>query len=354
MRKLVTIRKVLDIQPIKDADRIELLSVGGWKVIAQKGLYKVNDLVLYCEVDTFLPVSPEFEFLRKSSYKRLPDGTEGFRIKTMKMKNVVSQGLVLPLSDYPDEDFSDTKKDYSELLGATKYEEPIPSQLSGEIFGSFPTYIIPKTDQERIQNLSDEIEYLSSLEYEISEKIDGCSTSYYLYNDHFGICSRNLELKPKDNLAQQEINVKYKIEEQLKSCGKNIAIQGELIGPGIQGNPYKLNQKDFYVFDIYDIDNQRYFTSEERLELIKSFNMKHVPILNHKANMISPLIPMSCDSEELTKTQIDFIIQDLLLISEGESTITSGVIREGLVWKSVDGNKSFKTISNKYLLKGEK
>ncbi len=98
-RKLATIRRITKIEPIENADKIEKVSVGGWNVIAAKEVgHKVGDLVIYCEIDSFLPVKSEYEFLRKSSYKKMPDGTEGFRLKTMKMRGAISQGLILPLS----------------------------------------------------------------------------------------------------------------------------------------------------------------------------------------------------------------------------------------------------------------
>jgi RNA ligase (TIGR02306 family) len=98
-RKLATIRKITDITPIEGADKIELATVGGWKVVVAKDAgHKVGDLVVYCEIDSFLPIRDEFEFLRKSSYKKMSDGTEGFRLKTSKLRGQISNGLILPLS----------------------------------------------------------------------------------------------------------------------------------------------------------------------------------------------------------------------------------------------------------------
>lgn len=97
-RKLATIRKILDLQPIEGADKIELVTIDGWKVVVAKDVgHKVGDFVVYCEIDSFLPIKPEFEFLRKSSYKKMGD-QEGFRLKSIRLKNTLSQGLVLPLS----------------------------------------------------------------------------------------------------------------------------------------------------------------------------------------------------------------------------------------------------------------
>jgi RNA ligase (TIGR02306 family) len=338
MRKLVTIRKILEIIPIPSADCIEIVKVGGWQCIAKKEEFKINDLCIYLEIDSFLPIKEEFEFLRKSCYKKLEDGTEGFRLKTIKLRGQLSQGLVLPLSMFPNIDFSDTKKDYAEELGVTKYEPPVPANLSGEVDGLFPTYLVPKTDEERIQNLYSGIQFLQKLEYEVTEKANGTSTTYIYNNGEFMVCSRNLKLKtPNENLTQYQIALRHDLENKLKNLNKNIAIQGELIGEGIQGNPYKIKGKEFYVFNMYDIDNKKYYDSEQRLIITKVLKLNHVPII-HKF--------FTFDKSD-----------NLLEMASGRSFINPQVNREGLVFKSstLGANiKSFKVISNEYLLKNEK
>ena len=350
-RKLVTIRKILKIEEIKNSDFLELVHVGGWQAVVQKGIHKLNDLVLYAEIDSFFPIKEQYEFLRKSSYKVMHDSSEGFRIKSMKLRKVLSQGLVLSLSDYPDIDFSDTKKDYSDDLGVKLYETPVPENMSGKVIGQFPVHYCPKTDQERCQNLLDELEEYSKLTWEVTEKLDGCSVTFINKDNKFHICSRNLELVPHDNLVQQKINIKYKIEEQLKQYNLNLAIQGELIGPKIQNNPYELKEKDYYVFDVYDINNQRYYTSHERLLLCKGFNFKHVPLMSDVDLKMNDIIT-ELNPNESNKLRL---LNCLLKCSEGKSELNKNTTREGLVFKSkelVDGNtKSFKVISNKYLLR---
>ncbi len=201
-RKLATIRKITNITPIEGADKIELVTVGGWKVVAAKDVnHKIGDLVVYCEIDSFLPIKEEFEFLRKSSYKKLSDGTEGFRLKTIKLRGQVSQGLILPIKELSIFQFASSSNlsegdDVTDILGITKYEPPIPAELAGKVKGGFP-HFIPKTDEERVQNLSkeyDEWKLQSKHKFYVTEKLDGSSATYYIKDGVFGVCSRNLEL----------------------------------------------------------------------------------------------------------------------------------------------------------------
>ena len=158
-RKLASVRKISDLSPIEGADKIEVATIDGWKVVVAKDVgHKVGDLVIYCEIDSFLPIKPEFEFLRKSSYKKMVDGREGFRLKTIKLRGQVSQGLILPLSliEYTNVNF-EIGMDVTLMLGINKYDPPIPAELAGKVKGLFPSFI-PKTDEERVQNLSKEYE----------------------------------------------------------------------------------------------------------------------------------------------------------------------------------------------------
>ena len=181
LRKLASIRKISDIQIIPGADMIELAIVDGWKVVVAKNVgHKVGDMVVYCEIDSFLPIKEEFEFLQKSSYKKMSDGTEGFRLRTIKLKGQVSQGLILPLKDLqlPNKDLLEVGMDVTNLLGISKYEPPIPAELSGKVKGLFPSFL-RKTDEERIQNLSDEYENLKQHKFYVTEKLDGSSATFY-------------------------------------------------------------------------------------------------------------------------------------------------------------------------------
>lgn len=148
MRKLVTIKTITDIQPIPEADAIDVATVNhGWKVVVKKGEYKIGDNVLYVEVDSWVPnrIAP---FLSKNREPREYNGVLGERLKTQKFRGQLSQGLILPLSiltGYIDEALDG---DFSNILGVQKWEAPVPTQLSGDLVGGFPSRI-PKTDQER-------------------------------------------------------------------------------------------------------------------------------------------------------------------------------------------------------------
>jgi RNA ligase (TIGR02306 family) len=137
IRKLASIRKVKDVKPIEGADVIELILIDGWQCVSKIGQLKKDDLCVYFEIDSFCPEKPEFEFLRKSSFKTMADGSTGFRLKTIRLKEQLSQGLVLPLSEVNLSDVNEGD-DVTEILGIKKYEPPIPACLAGEVRGPVP------------------------------------------------------------------------------------------------------------------------------------------------------------------------------------------------------------------------
>lgn len=339
MRKLASIRKIRNIEPIEGADRIEVATVDGWKIVVNKGLHEIGDLIIYCEIDSFLPIREEFEFLRKTSFKKMADGSEGFRLKTIRMRGTYSQGLVLQYSVLPKGDFK-VGEDVTEILKIRKYEAPIPPSLEGEVKGMFPSFI-RKTDEERIQNYAEEYDEFRKHSFFVSEKLDGTSCTMY-YNaklaedidDLFGVCSRNLNLKETEKSTQWKLARKLDIETNMKKLGRNLAIQGEIIGEGIQKNLYKILGQQFRVFNIFDIDNHRYLPKDEMLQIIKSFGLETVPTVYKNI--------------DLPET-----IEDILKMAEGNSLLNRKLSREGLVWVSNNTEQriSFKTISNKFLLK---
>lgn len=346
-RKLATIRKINKILPIENADAIELAFVDGWQCVVKKGEFNVGDLGVYFEIDSFLPCIEPFLFLEKNGRKKLEDGSEGYRLRTIKLRKVLSQGLLLHITAFPklSEVFKDSVgEDVTEILGIKKWEAPIPIALQGQIKRYFPSFI-KKTDQERIQNHPEYFDLYKDVEFEITEKLDGTSATYYLKDGEFGICSRNVEFKLNEenfeNLYVKIARDKY-IEDILKKNNKNIALQGEIAGPGIQGNPLHLEKIDFFLFDIWDIDQQRYFTVPERWNFIYDAEIiNHVPCLK-KVNTI------------FTEIQT---MDELLSYAKGNSILATSLKREGLVFKSTTliGNDvlSFKVINNDYLL-GEK
>lgn len=339
-RKLASIQRVDKIQPIPGADNIVCATVLGWELVTQKTNFKEGDLCVFFEVDSFLPVREEFEFLRKACFKSTKNLGDGFRLKTIKLRGQVSQGLILPIESLfrLDEVREELKiaDDLTEILNVQKYEKPIPSQLQGKIRGNFPSFI-PKNDQERAQNLVGKLRYKLNDVFEATLKVDGSSMTVYNKDDVFGVCSRNLDLKDEDNNLYWKVAKAYNLEEFLK--GKNLALQGELMGPGVQGNREQLPNHKFYIFDVWDIDAQRYYTPTERHDFVcKNMLLDHVPSIT---------MLQLCDI-----VKEDSIIPDLLKYAEEIKSINHP-IAEGVVFKSLDGKFSFKIINNEYLLKEE-
>jgi hypothetical protein len=317
MRKLVTIRTVSEVNPIPDADTIECLTVEGWKVVSQKGNFKPGDPCVYFEIDSFLPDgNPLWQDLVDKSSREY-EGRKGHVLRTIKLRGQVSQGFCIPLHEFPEimdellQKYHDgvyftriweqvetanprfiatdaftryRDRDWADVLGVVKYEPPIPAELAGLVKGSFPSFI-KKTDQERCQNLATEIFVDNAgARYEVTTKLDGSSCTVYRFNGELGVCSRNLELKicdeNKDNtLVRILFDNLFNISLEQ---GRNIAVQGEVMGPGIQGNREQLKKPEFYIFDIFDIDRGEYVSPAERHALVEQFctfwpQIKHVP-----------------------------------------------------------------------------
>lgn len=346
MRKLATIRTIDDIQPIDGADAIDVATVGGWNVVVKKGEHTVGESVVFCEIDSWLPfaVAP---FLCDVDRPKEFEGVVGARLRTKKLRGIVSQGLILPISVVMGDVFHfDEDEDVTDRLGILKYEKPVSAQLQGMARGNFPTFI-PKTDQERIQNckkdLHDWVE--RALTFEVSEKLDGSSCTIYGVSEEsedgsslvyrIGVCSRNLDLKETEGNTFWSTARSSGAYDALVKSGVNYAIQGEVIGNGIQGNQYKLTGADFYVFDIYDINARKYLSSAERMAFCDAHKLKHAPVVH-----------------DVFKVDVHDI-QALLKMADGASHLNQSN-REGLVFKCIEIPEiSFKAISNKWLLKNE-
>ena len=351
-RKLASIQRIREIRPIEGADAIELTIINSWQVVVAKNVGpKVDDFVVYCEIDSFLPIREEFEFLRKSSYKKMGD-QEGFRLKTIKLRGQVSQGLIVPIHVLPLLEMVHEGQDVTEMLGIVKYEPPVPAQLAGQAKGYFPGFI-RKTDEERVQNLTNEYEgwkITSSHKFYATEKLDGSSATFYIRDGEFGVCSRNLELsdpgefvpgnvmcddgieRPKQENTFWKVAREMDIRKKLLSTHRNICVQGELIGEGIQKNPYKIKGHTVRFYNAFDIDKQERLGIREFLYLIEILGFESVPILSHEFH--------------LPET-----IEELLKFSEGKSVLNGDTEREGIVIRSWDTSISFKAISNKFLMK---
>ena len=358
-RKMATIQKIRDLRPIEGADRIEVATINNWNVVVAKDVgHKIGDFVVYCEIDSFLPIKPEFEFLRKTSFKKMGE-QEGFRLKTIRMRGQFSQGLILPIKvlEGPDEykigishqpqgdvlqlgPYDDALVitegvDVSKELGIVKYEPPIPAELTGVMKGNFPSFL-RKTDEERIQNLTDEYEEYKKMDtkWYATEKLDGSSSTYYLSSDDFGVCSRNIDLKPSETNSFWKAAHELGIEEVLNDYKTDVSIQGELIGEGIQGNPYKLKGQTVRFFNLFDIQNQKWFSFPDFRRWMELAGLGTVPIIDYDF--------------KLPET-----IEELIEYADGMSVLNPQTRREGVVIRSYDRKISFKVISNKFLLKSK-
>ena len=334
MRKLVTIETIGNIEAIEGADRIEVATVRGWKVIVKKDEFSVDDLCLFHEIDSFLPNEPQYEFLLKGSKLKsiVVDGgiKEGIRLRSVRLRGQISQGLCLPV---PADITGDVGDDVSEQLGVVLYEPQRPTIMGGEAKGSFPTFV-PKTDEERIQNIPEILEEPWPEDwFYVTEKLDGTSLTVFRHKEEFNVCSRNINLR-KGPTVYWEIAKKYDLESILD---EGIAIQGEIVGPGIQGNPLKLKERQLFVFNVWDMVTQSYLDYENFILACKRYSLVTVPILDNSFSL-------------------NLSLRELLELANGPSVLEN-VPREGIVIRSKtehlwnNERLSFKVVSNDYLLK---
>lgn len=362
-RKMVTVRTVTKVTKHPDADFLDICEVDGWNVITKLNEFQVGDKGFYFEIDSVVPTEDQrFAFLdNKAKHQILTNDKferiefRGFKIKTMKMKGVLSQGLLLPLSSINTKgkavDPSKFKEDYdyAPAFKVIKFEPWLDARGNGQSKGNFPS-IIQKTDQERIQNLKSKWDQFADKDVQITIKLDGSSLTAYKISDvekygstvededkgiYVGVCSRNLEIKESDDSAFWNVAKQFEIPQKLRNAVflPNIAIQGEFISPSIQKNYEKVNKSEFHVFSVFDIDKQEYLKPNDALYVCKIANIKHVPII------------FEGKLSDFAKS-----VDELLLKAEGPG-MNPGVSREGIVIKALDGSFSFKAISNAYLCK---
>lgn len=398
MRKLATIRRVDSIREIPGADAIEVAQIGGWDVVTKKGEFKAGDLGIYFEIDSMLPLSnPAFWFLDKKIGPEGYTGTDRYRLKTVRLRKQLSQGLLLPITAFSNISYASVNiregEDLTEILNIEKYESPserqdnAPSEKGRSRTKPWP-FFLQKTDQERVQNISHTL--LSRLEetFEVSVKLDGSSMTVYVldpsspYYDEavelrrkkelsklsfigklvykaknffkakepiVGVCSRNIDLaiEEDNNFSNyvRENGVVAKIQKAISAgfLPKSVAFQGELIAPSIQSNYEKVSKPEWYVFDVFNIDSQEYFKPKSAKIMVESVfgrGLGYVPIVSRDFKLW----------EEGEEKDSRAIVDKLLKIAEGPG-MNEGVMREGLVFKSNDSPVSFKCISNSYLEK---
>lgn len=331
---LASIQKILDVKPVENADSLDKVYVLGWQVVAKRGEFKTGDLCVYISIDSIVPDKSEFAFLAK----------EKFRVRTIKLRGELSQGIVFPMSILPDnkefEHFYEVGADVSEILGVKHYEKPVPNEgfNQGDTKGNWPLYF-PHTDEERIQNVPEVLDELRGKSYIITEKCDGTSCSIYFNRGEFGVCSRNFEKKDSEGSAYWQMVHKYDLEEKLKKLSRNLAIQGELCGPGIQKNKLGLKELDLFVFDIFDIDEGKYLSWPMQQQLVVSLGLNKVPVVEFGEGF-------------------RYDLEELLERAKGKYHGTENY-REGIVVRAMYGDFSekmrsrisFKVLNNEFLLK---
>jgi len=333
MRKLATIASIDDVQPIEGADRIERVKVRGWWCVAKKDEFKIGDRAVYFEVDSFLPVIPEFEFLAKGSTPKkmiLGEGNErmGYRLKTVFLRKQISQGLVLPVSTFPWLASKSVGDDVSSDIGVILYEPPMDASLSGEALGVLPG-IIPKTDEERIQNLLPWLDEYRGASFVVTVKLDGTSTTIFRTEERFGVCGRTLEWKDTEKNTYWRVAKLHNLQEKMPV---GYALQAEMVGEGIQSNRMVLKGQDFYVFYVWDIAKGEYLQWDDMVKFVEDLGMKTVPL--YARHFL-----------------LEHTLEQLLFMADGPCPLNPKVLREGLVFRldSPGPKVSFKAISNEYL-----
>jgi len=330
---LASIKIIDNIEPIENADAIVKATIEGWSIVVKKDEFQIGDKCVYIEIDTVAPEKPEFEFLRP----------RGFRIKTIRLRKVLSQGIAFPLSILPDGEY-EIGQDVTDVIGITKFERKLDASLAGIAKGNFPSFI-SKTDETMIQSVKSVLEEIRGLPYYISTKIDGTSATYF-YDEikGYGACSRKLELCEGDSVYWK-IGERYDLSERLKKYSEDhgifLTIQGEIAGPSIQRNRLNLESHEFFVFNVFDIKNGKYFNFAEMIKICNELRLKTVPI-------------------EEVKNSFEYTLDELLERAKGR--YPSGEYKEGIVIRPqiemfsdrLHGRLSFKVINNDFLEKGDK
>ncbi|WP_407306219.1 RNA ligase family protein [Acinetobacter sp.] len=405
-RKLVTVRKIDAIGDIPGADLIKVATVEGWKVVVKAGEFKSGDLCVFFEVDSYLPLDDErYAFLDKNAVNW--EGIRGARLKTIRLRKQLSQGLALPLEVFPEIidhliglgiGKSEVEKireiNFTGVLGIMKWDKPINAQLAGMAKGNFPSFL-RKSDQERCQNMGNQIfgyeptysafdtagippEALLAMSdrgearyrtidlnsgqwervrpaqasrdtrYEVTLKMDGSSMTVYRHGEgdevQEGVCSRNLDLKMEGNDENAFVQMANEgVLQAMRDIDANdIALQGELMGPSVQGNQERFSLMRFFVYNVFDIKKGEFMNPYDRQQFMKLMNDMAISLGNLPVEHV-PVLHMNVTLGELGITDM----QSLLKFADGPSMNSS--VREGLVFKAVNGEHQFKAISNKWL-----
>lgn len=371
-RMLASVQKIIGIEPIDGADRIELAKVLGWQVVVKKGEFNAGDLCCYIEIDSILPEKPCFEFMKERKY----------RVRTIRLRKVLSQGLLMPLDELELKGKFKQGDDLTDKIGITKWEPP---EDTGTVYqnkkpksfwwklvytlpflkmfrkkcgkgASFPSHLVPKTDETRLQAFEQGfLEKYKDIEISVTTKMDGSSTTFILNKGKFSVASRNVWMIEKNDSNFWKIAEQTNIAKAMKQVfgNRNICLQGELCGPAIQDNKYKFTGLRYFLFGAFDTDKREYFTPKELSDtyiklLAAGATIEHVPVI------ISP-------DEHKKISDIGLNVEDWLKLSESKSIFNPETWNEGIVVRSLDnkpygvrgmegGRFSFKSIAPSFLL----
>ena len=330
-RNLASVKEIKEIHPIKNADKIERAVVDGFDVVVKKDEFKVGDLCVYCENDSILPVeNPNFAFL------------EGKRIKIKRLRGIYSYGIAFPMSILDNPEQYNLNDNLTDILKVKKWEQLDKwyKHIDGR---SFPSWI-PKTDETRFQSILDVLQEYNGTVCMITEKLDGSSTTHWLDDEgEYHLCTRNLEITDKENFIYVDA-IENNIPSLLSNLPKGSVVQGELIGPKIQGDKYQLHSREFRMFNLRV--NNRFESASNTIKMLNEAGFKTVPVLDD--NYI-----LEADKDKL------------LELSIGKSVLNEKQEREGIVIRAlanvflenddkgqfVDRRLSFKVINPKFELK---
>jgi len=340
MRTLASIQRIIDLRPIPGADAIEVATVLGWHVVVKKGEFRVGDLCVYFEVDSLLPKLDIFEFLAKNGTKKmLIDGknVEGYRLKTVRLRGQVSQGLITPLVD---DKVHHEGEDVTDILGVYKYEPPMPGELQGIAKGNLPGDI-PKTDETRIQSFPKVLTRYSDVKFFITEKLDGSSTTIFVQDGELNVCGRTVNWNRESDNSYWKATIASGLDEKKDQIGK-IVLQGELVGEGIQGNKLKIKGQKIFFYNAYDRESARYLNYKEFIAVCAKLGIPTVPIITGDFSL----------SGHNVDSLVDYATR--------KSEMNPDVWAEGMVIRPLEemrdpdlGRLSFKVINPNFLLKYE-
>jgi RNA ligase (TIGR02306 family) len=322
MNNLATIQKVTNVRNHPNGDALDIVQVLGWEVVTKRGEYKENELVVYVVIDTVLSERPEFEFLRNKN----------FRIKPIRLRGEVSNGICFPLSILPvntvyqhaDGEADLTPRlgeDVTEVLGIKHYEKPISPELAGQAHGGMPSFLII-TDEDNLRSYPDAVPEMFGRPYYITRKEDGSSGTFFLRNNEFGVTSRRIHLKDTEGNGFWRMARKYDIENAMRNAfpSMDIAIQGEVIGPSIQKNQLGVTEMEFRLFNLFDITSRTYLDYAKIVEFTSTYKI--------------PMVPLVCEG-----TAFGYTLEELVKLANEQKYGTGGPA-EGIVIRPKESFRS--------------